>query len=239
MRGKLQFVLVLITGLVGGWSARAEQSEAPPLNENPIVKNYLDNWTMTWFVANWAEAGFATPQPNQPFRLSDYLEVIKSGVACEGDLCAFMHDAHLFIGLVRSVGYVADQFPCATELTAFVQVPVARTDHGVMCLCMAVEPDDIVGFLRPHKAPDNSPMPSSDPNFVYERRDLHNQFWSFWPTKSAPLRHSAAYDVEKEPSSGTVWSEGDSFLLHGNLGPRTCTRCTYSPGQTLGACRNC
>jgi hypothetical protein len=175
VRRKLQFVLVLVTGLVGGWSARAEHPDAP-FNENPIITNYLDNWTMTWFVANWAEAGFETPQPNQPFRLSDYLEVIKSGVACEGDLCEFTHDAHLCIGLVRSVGYIADQFPCATELTAFVQVPLALTDRGVMCLCMAVEPRDIVGFLRPHKGLINSPIPSSDPNVVYERRGLHNQF---------------------------------------------------------------
>jgi hypothetical protein len=148
----------------------AERPDAP-FNENPIIDNYLDNWTMTWFVANWAEAGFAIPQPNQPFRWSDYLEVIGSGVAREGDLCEFTHDAHLLIGLVRSVGYVADKFPCATEVTAFVQVPVARTEQGVMCLCMAVEPGNIVGFLRPHKAPVDSPNPSSDPHFVYERRD--------------------------------------------------------------------
>jgi hypothetical protein len=147
----------------------AEYPEAP-LNENSIINNYLDNWTMTWFVANWAEAGFETPQPNQPFRWSDYLEVIQNGVAQEGDLCEFMHDAHRCIGLVKSVGYVADQFPCATELTAFVQVPLARTEQGIMCLCMAVEPPDIVGFLRPHKAPVNSPVPNSDPNFVYQHR---------------------------------------------------------------------
>jgi hypothetical protein len=165
---KMKFVLVLVTGLVGVWSAMAEHPEAP-LNGSPIIKNYLDDWTTTWFVANWAAAGFETPQPNQPFRLSDYLEVIKSGVAREGDLCEFMHDAHLFIGLVKSVGYVADEFPCATELTAFVQLPVARTDQGIMCLCMAVEPPDIVGFLRPHKAPLNAPTPNSDPHFVYER----------------------------------------------------------------------
>jgi hypothetical protein len=125
---KMKFVLVLVTGLVGVWSAMAEHPEAP-LNESPIIKNYLDDWTTTWFVANWAAAGFETPQPNQPFRLSDYLEVIKSGVAREGDLCEFMHDAHLFIGLVKSVGYVADEFPCATELTAFVQLPVGQTDQ--------------------------------------------------------------------------------------------------------------
>jgi hypothetical protein len=169
VRKEVLFLLVLVVGLVGGQSAMAEHPDAP-LNENPIINNYLDNWTMSWFVANWAEAGFETPQPNQPFRWSDYLEVIQSGVAREGDLCEFMHDAHFCIGLVKSVGYVADQFPCATELTAFVQVPLARTERGIMCLCMAVEPSDIVGFLRPHKAPVNPPTPNSDPNFVYERR---------------------------------------------------------------------
>ena len=169
MGKRMKFVLLLVTGLIGGWSAMAERPEAP-LNESPIIANYLDDWTMTWFVANWAAAGFEIPRPNQPFRLSDYLEVIKSGVACEGDLCEFTHDAHLFIGLVKSVGYVADEFPCATELTAFVQVPVARTDQGIMCLSMAVEPPDIVGFLRPRKAPANSPTPSSDPNLVYQRK---------------------------------------------------------------------
>jgi hypothetical protein len=167
VRKEILFLLVLVTGLAGGRTAVAEHPETPS-NENSIINNYLDNWTMTWFVANWAEAGFATPQPNQPFRWSDYLETIQSGVAQECDLCEFMHDGHLVIGLVRSVGYVADQFPCATELTAFVQVPIMRTDQGVMCLCMVVEPSDIVSFLRPHKAPADSSPPNADPNLVYE-----------------------------------------------------------------------
>jgi hypothetical protein len=169
------FLLVLVVGWVGAWGARAENSEAP-LSENSVINNYLDNWTMTWFVANWAEAGFETPPPNHPFRLSDYLEVIKSGVAREGDLCEFMHDARLCIGLVKSVGYVADQFPCTTELTAFVQMPVARTDQGILCLVMAVEPPDIVGFLRPHKAPVDSPVSNSDPNLV-EKESPSGAVW--------------------------------------------------------------
>ena len=151
----------MVTGLVWAGSAMAEHSEAPP-NQSPIINNYLDDWTMSWFVANWAEAGFETPQPNQPFRWSDYLEVIESGVAHEGDLCEFMHDAQVFIGLVTWVGWLADQFPCVTEQTAFVKVPVVRTDQGVMSLRMPVEPPDVVRFLRPHKAAIGSPIPNPD-----------------------------------------------------------------------------
>jgi hypothetical protein len=156
---KVLFVLALLTGLVFGWSAGGQEpDESATLSA--AINNHLDNWCRTWFVDTREQAGLEVPRPNAPFRWNDNLDIIEGGVAQEGDLCQFVHDSHVFIGLVCSVGFLCDQFPPATELTAFVKVPMGTTPTGVMYLMMAVEPGDIVRFLRPRKS--SSPIPTPD-----------------------------------------------------------------------------
>jgi len=50
VRKEVLFLLVLATGLAGGRTAVAEHPETPS-NENSLINNYLDNWTMTWGLA--------------------------------------------------------------------------------------------------------------------------------------------------------------------------------------------
>jgi len=84
---KMKFVLVLVTGLVGVWSAMAEHPVAP-LNESPIIKNY--QWRLSllisWgFFAHTKHPLMPLPQTPTPILSMSEKEPLSGAVWSAGD----------------------------------------------------------------------------------------------------------------------------------------------------------